>query len=102
MNRLWVIEWYFDNSKTWEICTSSVNIPNTSTNFYEAHRNKRRIQEILKRDYNKNWYKRCFRVREYSAIETKTTHPLAEMFGINTEWLDKYSKGKNNKNGKRK
>jgi hypothetical protein len=70
MGRLWVVEWCF-NKNEWEFCCSSVNIPFVSNNFYEAHRNKRKIQEILKRDYNKNWFKKYFRVREYKRTYKK-------------------------------
>jgi hypothetical protein len=72
MERLWVVEWSFGKKKNlkWEVCSSSVcegfhSIPFVSTNFYEAHKNKRKIQEILQKEYNCTWYKNRFRVREY-------------------------------------
>jgi hypothetical protein len=64
MDRLWVIERQYGNEK-WDICGNIENVCGFSTNYYEAQKNKRKIQKILQERYNKNWYKRCFRVSEY-------------------------------------
>jgi hypothetical protein len=66
-SRLWVIEWCFiiNGVEHWDVCDTSIEVPKCSTNFYEAHKNKKKIYKILKREYNKNWTKKCFRVVEY-------------------------------------
>lgn len=65
-SRLWVIEWQFKSGE-WDICEADLGIESIGTNFNVIHKNKDKIQKILKRDYCKHWTKKRFRVVEYIA-----------------------------------
>ncbi|MGI9569504.1 MAG: hypothetical protein ACR2PH_07165 [Desulfobulbia bacterium] len=65
MDRLWVVEARF-KCGTWGICNFGLG-EFASTNFYKAHEIKRKEQEYLQTHGSKEWYKNCFRVREYTA-----------------------------------
>lgn len=67
MNKLWVVEVkYIDD--TWGICDFGLN-EYSSTDYYKAHEMKRKQQKHLQ-TRNKTWYKNCFRVRKYVAIDS--------------------------------
>lgn len=65
MKRLWVIEAQF-TSGTWGIC-SFAGMEYVDTNFYTAHKLKRKLQIYLQKHGCKHWQKNRFRVKEYIA-----------------------------------
>jgi len=66
--RCWVVECRFRNSYDWGICDFTGVSP-MSTNYYEAHDLKRRIQKYLQGFGSKEWYKNRFRVVEYRRVK---------------------------------
>lgn len=66
--RLWIVEAKFEDG--WSICDFGLDMY-ASTNYYKAHRIKRKQQAYLQKHGSKEWYKNRFRVREY-----KPANPL--------------------------
>ncbi len=63
MKRLWVVECQFNNGQ-WDICKLTP-YRFTFTDYYNAHRVKRKIHKYLYIVAPKIWAKKRFRVREY-------------------------------------
>ena len=65
MERLWIVEAHFKYGG-WCICDFGLQ-EYASTNYYEAHKIKRKQQAYLQKHGAKEWYKNKFRVREYTS-----------------------------------
>jgi len=66
MSRLWVVEVEMFSGE-WGVCDFGTG-NYASTNYYKAHELKRAQYKYLQ-PYNREWYKKCFRVREYTPKE---------------------------------
>jgi len=64
MKKVWIIEATFSDGSI-DICDFSEK-PFAYTNFYEAHRMKREIQEYLFRTGSEHWTKKTIKVKEYT------------------------------------
>lgn len=66
--RLWIVEAQFKDG-SWGIA-SFTGERWVSTNYYQAHRFKRAIQQLTKMQGSKYWSNKRFRVVEYSRAQT--------------------------------
>lgn len=64
---VWVVEAFFKYDRIWEPCNFA-DMPYFSTNYYEAHELKRKIQTHLQVHGSKDWYKNRFRVSKCRRI----------------------------------
>lgn len=75
MKKLWVVEAQFKGGG-WDVANFTGD-EYVSTNYYQAHRMKRAIQNYAYKYGSKHWTKNKFRVKEYIPVE-KYKHDITK------------------------